>query len=207
MWRKLLIAFTGLVFAFGILFTSILRTAAVKYDFTAPISSQEVLGDKDVDIEYNLAFPGKVLPDSPLWPVKALRDKIWLLVTTNDSRKAEIKLLFADKRLGAAKTLFDNGNAEVGYSTLTKAEKYLSEASQLEKEIRTKGEDTTEFLRRLSYASLKHYQVIQQIKEIAPQDAIPGIVETAKQSKMVYQDAESELQKSDIPVPVNPFEW
>jgi hypothetical protein len=206
MWRKLLIAFSSLVFAFGILFVSILRTAAVKYDFYAP-SGDSVMGDEVINIEYNLAFPGKVLPNSPLWPMKALRDKVWLFITTNKSRRAEIKLLFADKRLGAAKTLFESGNPEVGFSTLTKAEKYLSEASILEKESRLEGDNTTEFQRRLAYASLKHYQTINEIKEIAPQDAIPQIVEIEKLSQKVYLDAKNELQGKDLEYPENPFDW
>ena len=107
-------------------------------------------------------FPGRVLPDSPFWPIKALRDKVWLWITTNPSREAELKLLFADKRLAMSQLLFEKEDYEVGYSTLTKAEKYLEEAGFAEKEGRKSGMDTSEFLERLATAALYHYQVISE---------------------------------------------
>ena len=102
MLRKLSLVFAVLLFAVGILFTSVLRTAAVKYEFsesplTSLVDASSVLGEEEINIDYYLAYPGKVLPDSPFWPLKALRDRIWLWITTNSSRKAELKLLFADK--------------------------------------------------------------------------------------------------------------
>ena len=105
MWRKSAVTLSLLVVAFGILITSVLRTAAVKYEFTGAPDSGAVLGAESVDIKYNLAYPGKVLPDSPFWSLKALRDRVWLFVTTNPYRKSELNLLFADKarRLCAAR--------------------------------------------------------------------------------------------------------
>lgn len=209
MWRKSAVTLSLLIVAFGILFTSVLRTAAVKYEFTgAPESFGEgvVLGAESVDIKYNFAYPGKVLPDSPFWFLKALRDKVWLSVTTNSSREAELKLLFADKRMAMSKILFEREKYEVGYSILTKAEKYLEEASDQEKKNRESGVDTTEFLRSLALASLKHRQVIDEILIIAPEDAKPGIIETKRYSKIVYEKAKHALQERGLDVPENPFE-
>jgi hypothetical protein len=209
MWRKIAIILPAFVLAFGILFTSVLRTASVKYDFgsTTHVSDGAVLGDSDVNIEYNLAYHGRVLPDHPLWPVKALRDRIWLIITTNPTRKAELKLLFADKRVSASKVLFEKDKPELGFSTLEKAEKYLAEASELEKENREKGLETTEFLMRLSYAALKHYQITEEILAIAPEDAKPKIIEVQKYAKDTYNAAKSGLGEEGVAACENPFDW
>jgi len=211
MMRRIAIISSVIIFAFGILFTSVLRTAAVKYEFSdatySKDSETQVLGEKAVVIDYHLAFPGKVMPDSPLWPLKALRDRVWLWITTNPSRKAEIKLLFADKRVAMSKSLFEKEKPEIGFSTLTKAEKYLEEAGQQEVENRKKGIDTSEFLVRISKASLKHAQVIDEILKIAPEDAKPGVIQSKDYTKRVYEVARNALLEKGLQAPENPFDW
>lgn len=208
MLRRLAIISAILVFAFGILFTSVLRIASVKYEFSAPASGDtSVLGEEIVQIDYYLPYPGRVLPDSLLWSLKALRDRIWLAITTNPSRRAELKLLFADKRVAMSKILFEKGKPELGFSTLTKAEKYLEQAVIQEKENRDKGIDTSEFLTQLAKASLKHAQVIEEILAIAPEDAKPGIVQSEDYAKKAFEDAQNGLLEAGLPVPENPFDW
>ncbi len=206
MFRKIAVTASLLIVAFGILITSVLRTAAVKYEFTGDSELGAVLGAETEDIKYNLAYPGKVLPDSPFWSLKALRDKVWLAITTDLGRKAELKLLFADKRVAMSKILFEGEKCEVGYSTLTKAEKYLEEASIQEEKNREDGFNTTQFLKSLALASLKHRQVIDEILAIAPEDAKPGIVELRKYSEDVYEKAKHALNEKESDVPENPFE-
>jgi hypothetical protein len=207
MWRKVLFALPVLTFAFVVLFISILRTAAVKYEFSGKVEPSNVLGESDIYIDYHLAYPGKVLPDHPLWSVKALRDKIWLLLTTNKSRKAELNLLFADKRVGSSQILFEKGKSELAFSTLTKAEKYLEEALAIEKEQREKGEDTGHFLYTLANASLKHAEVIEKILDVAPEDAKPGIIELKKYPQKTYEDARNALLEKGTNPPECPFDW
>ena len=210
MVKRVLVIVATLAFAFGILFTSVLRTAAVKYDFKGAAVMDEntnILGEEAVSIDYALPFPGRILPDSFLWPLKAARDRVWLWITTSPTRRAELRLLFADKRLGSAKTLFEKGNPELGVTTLTKAEKYLEEASIDEKKNREDGINTDEFLKRLANASLKHYLVMQEIYEMSPEEAKPMIVQSQDYAKIVYEDARTALLENGIDPPENPFEW
>lgn len=208
MWRKLFIVLSTLAFAFGVLFVSVFRTASTKYQFnpTKPPDTS-ILGNNTSKVEYVLPNPGRVLPDSPLWPLKALRDKIWLFVNTNESRKAELKLLFADKRLGSAKVLFEKGKPEIGLSTLTKAEKYLEEASIKEKENREEGMDTSDFLIKVSNASLKHYELIQYILTLAPDNAKPSIIQVSKYPQKTYETSRNLLLDKGKTPPENPFNW
>jgi len=209
MWKKTLLVIATLAFAFGVLFVSVFRTASVKYDFN-PLNPEEtttVLGDSTSQVDYYLPYPGKVLPDSPLWPLKAVRDKLWLLANTNPSREAELKLLFADKRLGGAEVLFEKGKPEIGLTTLTKAEKYLEEADDLEKSNRKMGINTDDFLVKIAKAALKHYEVTSLILKVAPEGAKPTIVQSQDYSKNVYENARNTLLDKGITPPENPFNW
>lgn len=208
MWKKFLIIVSALALAFGILFTSVFRTAAVKYDFEKDFDSgPSVLGEETVNIDYVLPYPGRIHPDHFLWPVKAARDRIWLWITTNPTRRAELRLLFADKRLGSAKLLFEKGNPEIGLSTLTKAEKYLEEAGRDEQQNREMGIETAEFLKRLANASLKHYSVMQEIYGMAPDEAKPIIVQSEDYPKRVFEGARNALLEKGLTPAKNPFEW
>jgi hypothetical protein len=209
MMKRVLFVLPTLLFAFGVLFTSILRTASVKYEFSGVVNGAEnrdVLGAESVNINYTLAYPGRILSDHPLWPLKALRDRVWLWITTNPSREAELKLLFADKRIGMSKILFEREKYGVAFSTLTKAEKYLEEACRQEEENRKQGYDTSEFLKVLSVSSLKHRQVIEEILLIAPEDAKPKIIQTMEYSNSVYEKTMHALNEKGMDVPENPFD-
>lgn len=209
MLRKISVFSGLLIIAFGILLVSVLRTASVKYDFTGESSQKiQVLGDTNlIKINYDLPYQGRIMPDSPLWPIKALRDKVWLLITTNSSRRAELDLLFADKRLASAKILFEKDKPELAFTTLSKAEKYLEESQLQENKNRKKGMDTTIFLERLSLASLKHFEVMEGIMTIAPEDAKPKIVEVQSYAKKVYEGSRDALNEKGKTPPENPFDW
>lgn len=207
MWSKFFLILFTLFIAFTILFASVLRTASVRYEISTAPSEDETIKLENETVNYYLAYPGRVLPDSPLWPLKALRDRIWLFITTDKQRVAEIKLLFADKRLGASLILFKKGKASLGHSTLTKAEKYLEEACLLEEEVRKGGVDTSEFLFRLSLASLKHYELIQNILETAPEELKPPLLEIQEYPKKSFERARNGLLDKGKVVPVNPYCW
>lgn len=208
MLRKLVVILSVLGLAFTILFISILRSAEIKYDFNPSFPTGKNLPDGQVSqIEYYLPYPGGVLPDNPLWEAKALRDRVWYLITTDQGKKADLLLLFADKRLNTAILLFEKREPEIGLITLSKAEKYLEAASLKEIENRKEGLDTTEFLVRLSTAALKHYEIIQNIVELAPDDARPLIYTYEDYAKKVYYNCRDALNEKGKTPPENPFSW
>ena len=205
MLRKTVGFFLVLVLASAILIVSLFRNASIKYAFTGPESPTPAPVSK-ATIDYELSYPGAVLPDHPLWPLKVLRDKLWLTFSGSTISKAEMNLLLADKRLVSAKKLFEKDKAELGYSTLTKAEKYLEQASLLEKTARDKGVDTSEFQDKLSLASLKHVEVSEEILAIAPEDAKPHIIQGLKYPQNVYNGTRSLILSGGRVPPENPFE-
>jgi hypothetical protein len=206
MLKKVLIALSTFSFAFAILLVSILRTAAVKYDFSKHTVPTKLTTLQTVDkVDYCLANPGTVLPDSPLWFIKAGRDQVWLTLTTNPSRQAELLLLFADKRLASSRSLIQRGNTQLGFSTLAKAENYLQRSYEKELTNRKTGLDTREFLQRLVLASLEHYEQIENLKLIVPDDVKPILIRTQDISKKIYEDSRNTLISKGITPPENPY--
>jgi hypothetical protein len=126
-------------------------------------------------------------------------------LTTNDSRKAELLLLLADKRAASAKVIFDKGDADQGYTVLTKAEKYLEKASKKEIENRGCGIDTVVFLQRLASASLKHIQVIREVSKNAPEDAKPNLKRLEEIPMRSYEEAMHAMNEEGVECPENPF--
>ena len=168
-----------MVFAFGILTASVIKTLALttspNYKIAQVKATPTPTETVKKPVEYSLAYPGPILPGHILYSVKMVRDRIWLWLTVDPLKKAEVLLLFADKRLGAGKALIEAGKEELGASTLTKAEKYLELAVKQEKIAREKGKDTQALLERLSRASLKHEEVLLEIKGKVGETAQPII--------------------------------
>lgn len=113
-------------------------------------------------VEYFLVYPG-ILPDHFLYSVKMVRDRVLTFLTVDPLKKAELFLLFADKRLGAGKALIEGGKTDLGVSTITKAEKYLEQAVNQEKTARQNGKDTQVLLEKMTRAVRKHEEVIMEL--------------------------------------------
>ncbi len=202
---KLSFLVATLTIAVAILLTSVVKAASIEYNFNQKPSPQPDGYKSSVDVIYNLAYPGTILPDNLLWPFKVVRDKLWLTLTFDPAKKSELLLLMADKRLAASATLFKKGKGDLATSVLTKAEKYLGEAANQERIAKAEKKDTSNLLHRLSMGSLKHRQVIDELLVLAPEDAKPRIVETQNYSKTAYNEVKIRLLEIGVIGPKNPF--
>jgi hypothetical protein len=192
------------ILASGILTASILRSAAVRYSFRlqpSPTPTEQ----KRVSIDYELPYPGRVTPTSILWPVKVIRDKTWLFVTTNNLKKAEISLLLADKRLSAGMKLFELSKAGDAITVIMKGEYYLDESLRYVKEAHKEGMETKVFLHHLALSALKHREVLETLRIQAPEDAQPIFNKTTDYSKNVYEQASHIIREMGDNPPSNPF--
>lgn len=210
MFKNVVLILSTLFFAFSILTISFLRAASVNYAFSKNINLEENKKTFEeecgsVIIDYTLAYPGRILPDNPLWSLKAFRDKLWLTVTINHLKKADLMLLFSDKRLWSAKMLFEKGKADIAFSTLTKGEKYLEKAAATVEEERKRGADTKEIDSRVANASLKHREEMESLLLIAPEDAKPQIIKLFSYSNNAYNLSRDALLSKGVTPPENPF--
>lgn len=197
----------ALSLAFAVLAISVFRSASITYTIATPAPmGVAVLGESITTIDYQLPFPGRILPDNPLWVFKALRDRVWFAITTNPLKKAELALLFSDKRLESGKSLLIGRKPDIALSTLAKGEKYLEIAAGQEAAARKEGMDTSAFLIKLATSALKHRQIIEtDLMPITPEDAKPLLVKTEDYSKNVYKSSRDALNDKGIPAPIDPF--
>ncbi len=167
-----LLSVTALALGIAVMIISVLKTCSrpVRAEVSEPslepilnpqedlVSDEGEVGEtvKEEKNDYFLAYPG-ILPDNPFYWLKMIRDRLLLTLSTS-SQKTEKLLLYADKRLGAGKSLIEKNKVQLGVTTVTKGEKYLEKAV-LEWE-KTKDD---EFKNRLSKAIDKHEEVLKEI--------------------------------------------
>lgn len=114
-------------------------------------------------VEYYLPYPG-MLPDSPFYRVKALRDRIRLWMIFDAEGKAKQELFYADKRINAALFLMDGGKEELAVSTASKAEKYLEQSVNTTLQLLKDGKDVKSTLIRLNKATAKHEELLDMMQ-------------------------------------------
>lgn len=204
MLKKVLLITGFLIFAFSIFFVSVFNSSAIKYP-SSKLAEQIINCDEIPQVQYVLPYAGKILPDSPLWKIKALRDRIWFGVTASPLRRAELALLFADKRIVMSQILFDKGEYDVAVSTYTKAEKYLLVAVAEEKKARSRGINTDNYLIKLEMSSLKHTEIAERWIEYLPEDIKPFISKTEIYAEDSYKEAVNALYSRGLPVVKDPF--
>lgn len=183
MIRQILLVGAALAFALAVLGTSVARISAqtATQDAEPAMVEEEAIEEEamveeeategaEPTVDYYLAYPG-ILPDHPLYFLKMIRDRIWLFLTTDVVKKAELYLLFADKRLGASQALIEGNKHDLGVSTATKAEKYLELAIGQAERAKQAGRDTAAFYETLSKATRKHEEVLLGVIDKVPQEA------------------------------------
>jgi len=113
-------------------------------------------------VQYDLPFTG-ILPDNPLYFLKALRDNIYGMLITDPVKKAEYDLLMADKRLGGAEALLIKNKDDLGITTLSKSGNYFYQAIGFAAIAKKQGNNINDILSKIITASIKHQQVILQM--------------------------------------------
>ena len=183
--RKAIFVIAALIFGFGVLATSVyqtstkavsnnLETESLEFE-VAEEATEEADEEAEKTVDYALVWPG-ILPDHFLYPVKMLRDRIWLFLTTDSLKKAELLLKYADKRIWAAQMLVEKEKADLGVTTATKAEKYLERAVNQAKVAQEEEKDVTAFWEKLSLASQKHEEVLLAMQKTTG-DSLKGALE------------------------------
>ncbi|MFZ5366060.1 MAG: DUF5667 domain-containing protein [Patescibacteria group bacterium] len=192
--KNVVLILASLVFAFGILSASVWKTQAQtsSKNFNVQLLP-EALGAKLTPtptpaptVDYYLPYPG-ILPDHLLYPIKMIRDRVLLFLTFDPVKKAERLLLYADKRIGAAKALIEGGKVELGISTMTKGEKYLEQAIAQAEKAQKAGKDTSALYEKLAKATLKHQEVLTGVLVKVPDEAKGAIQDALRYSRQGYE--------------------
>lgn len=191
--KNFLIVFASLIFASAVLVTSVMGATNQSFlsvnilpaKTTAELTPTPIITPQP-KVDYFLQYPG-ILPDNFLYPLKMIRDRILLGLTTDPVKRAEKLLLFADKRLGAGRALIEGGKTQLGIETLTKGEKYLEQAINQAEKAKQAGKETTVLYEKLAKASLKHQEVLGELVLKVPGETQAIINEVMKYPQAGYE--------------------
>lgn len=161
---------------------SVTRPQSVFPQNTSTVAAEEIMVPPKV--EYYLPYPG-ILPDNPLYNLKVIRDKLRLALTFDERKKAEGELLYADKRINAAKALIEGGKTGLGVSTATKAEKYLEKSVDGTIKLQKMGRDIRSLQLTLVKATAKHLELIQELMPKTSGDDRLGLENSLKLARML----------------------
>lgn len=128
--------------------------------------------------EYQLPYPG-LLPDNPLYTIKALRDRLIEFLISDPIKKAEFDLLSADKRMSMGIALFDKKRYELAESTISKGENYFEEGIKNLETARKEGRQIDPSL-IVAYDSStkKHREILEGLVERASGDTKKKLTKT-----------------------------
>ncbi len=144
-------------------------------------------GQKSID--YTLPYPG-LLPDNPLYVLKAARDRIVSILISDPVKKANFDLLAADKRLNEGVSLFNKGEKKykLAETTVSKSENYFEKGIAEVERAKKQGIVTTGTYQRFHLASLKHIEIIKGL--------ISKSKEEVKQRLLLDEKRMEEFEKS-----------
>lgn len=158
-----------LIFSFSIFLLSFNSLSVKAYAITENLSAS-VSSKPESKINYELPYPG-LLPDSPLYFLRIIRDRTVSFLISDPLKKAEFNLLQSDKRLNAGIYLFNKGKNALAISTISKAENYFEEAISKMEEAKRQGRDVNGITGSLKNASEKHQQELGSLVKKASGDS------------------------------------
>ncbi|MBI2621433.1 MAG: hypothetical protein HYW63_02175 [Candidatus Levybacteria bacterium] len=124
---------------------------------TSPTPTQQL-------IDYQLPYPG-ILPGSPLYSIKMIRDRIIEFLISDPLKKADFYILQADKRVAAAILLFEKGNNSLGQTTISKGQNYLEKSLEKAMAAKNSGKDAKDVLARVKNSATKQRQEIENLSK------------------------------------------
>ena len=113
-------------------------------------------------IDYTLPYPG-LLPDNPLYILKAISDRIVETLISDPVKKANFELLQSDKRLNEGFFLFKKGESKyaLGESTISKGENYFEKGIAEIEKAKKQGMDLSGTTQRFYLSSLKQREILK----------------------------------------------
>jgi hypothetical protein len=139
---------------------------------------EEVMERQQDREDYYLPYPG-ILPDHPFYVLKMVRDQVGLWLARGETR-VERLVLYADKRVGAARALVEGNKADLGANTLLKAEQYLVRAQGMLSEV-----ESEELKDKVYRSALKHREVLEGIQGRLGDESNAAVSEAYELNKLI----------------------
>lgn len=130
----------------------------------------------------------KVLPGQALYILKVIKEKIEIFTTYGAKNQAKLYLKFAEARLAEYKALRAAGKEQLAERALALYTEELNQAIQKLEETRGQKEPAVdEVAEKVSAATQKHLQILNQIYSKAPEPAKQGLSRAIEASQHGYQ--------------------
>lgn len=121
---------------------------------------------KPSPIDYQLPYPG-ILPGSPLYGLKLIRDRVSDLLTSSPLKKSNFYLLQADKRLSASLVLYEKGETKLAEETLSRGINYLEKSFSKMEETKKTSENVSDVYLKIKSSLAKHLEEIEKLQKTA----------------------------------------
>lgn len=155
----------------------------------SPALSQD---KSETKTEYNLPYPG-ILPDNPLYFLKALRDKIVSVLVSDPLKKAQFNLLTSDKRINASLMLVNKGKGKLAIDTLSKSNNYFHTAVSSADTAKRAGQNIDIVLHNLENSIIKHQEVLSMIQKKAGRE-FSGQLQSEKARMLEFEKSVNRLR-------------
>lgn len=170
----------------------------ISFVIIVPFITYFVLGASDTLVKipqekviYNLPYPG-LLPDSPLYLTKVIRDRITDFLTRDNLKKAELYLLYSDKRTSMSLILASKGKSQLAIDTFVKGEKYFLKIPGLLRSAKKQGAPApSSFIETLKQSNTKHRELIEELIKILPQGLDQSLTQLSDLNQQIKTAIES----------------
>jgi hypothetical protein len=143
-------------------------------------------------IDYQLPYPG-MLPDNPLYFLKAFRDNLTAFFLSKPIDKANFDLLQSDKNVQASYLLLtqQQGKTLLVFQTFSQAQDYFDNAILQAQNAKKQGYSTKDFANKLSNANQKHEQILGAIAQTTHQESSETVQKEHNRAETFAKDIKS----------------
>lgn len=117
--------------------------------------------ENETMVHYSLPYPG-VLPTSPLYSLKMVRDRVREMATLNEMNRANLLLEYADKRIAAGQELIRQGEGERAIEVFMRGTDYETKLVDLMDEMKERGVNVGELANKSELAIRLHEQIVEK---------------------------------------------
>ena len=143
------------------------------------------------EINYELPYPG-MLPDSPLYFLKTIRDAVVRFLISDPLKEAEFDILTSDKRIYASLMLAEKEKYELSLETLIKSNNYLHEAVFSISKAQENGKDIKSLHGNLLTSVKKHKEIVsRQLMAKFPKEMGKSVETELKRLENIEKSANS----------------
>lgn len=148
-----------------------------------------------------LIYTPKLLPDSPFYFLKGIKEKIELFLAQASEAQAEKYAELATRRVAEAKLMIHKNKFQFVVKLLNEQQDYLQKAQEKIKEAQREAKDVQAVAAIVARATNQHLGVLADVYEQVPepaQEAIQQAIESASQGQEKALEALSTEKKEEL---------